>query len=62
MTEKMTDEELLEHIHKIRHLLDTYQKQLESGNQSIEVDNMREEMSRLNHLKLEARKRGLSTE
>ena len=62
MDKKMTDKELLEHIHKIRHLLETCQKQLEKGNQSIEIKDMKEEMSRLNHLKLEARKRGLSTD
>ncbi len=62
MEKNWNDEDLLEQIHKLRHLLDTYQKQLEKGNVTVDRKDMREEMSRLNQLKLEARKRGLTVD
>ena len=59
---KLTDEELLEHLHRIRKQMDKYQKLIERGENPVDVKQMREEMSRLNHFKLEARRRGLSVD
>jgi len=54
-----TDDELLEHMRRLRKQLDKYQLLIERGENPVDVKQMREEMSRLNHYKLEARRRGL---
>lgn len=62
MEKPLTDEALLEQIHRIRTQLDRYQKLIERGENPVDTKEMREEMSRLNHFKLEAQKRGLTVD
>ncbi len=57
-----TRERLLEEIQQTRERLDTIRIQLESGQSGVDYNEMRTDMSRLNHLKLEAKKRGLTIE
>jgi len=60
--ESLTDDALLEEIHRHRRQLDHLRQQLETGQGTVEAEDLRRRMSNLNHLKLEARRRGLSVD
>ncbi|MDX9752485.1 MAG: hypothetical protein RBU29_00895 [bacterium] len=59
MEEKISDQEIMEQIHMTRKWIEKFQELIEEHRGAVKIDELRKEMSRLNHLKLEARKRGL---
>ena len=57
--QNMSDEELIQLIKETRSTLEDYEKQLNESDNSVNKAGMRSEMTRLNHLKLEANRRSL---
>ena len=60
--ESLTDDELVEEIHRNRKQLEHLRVQLETGQGTVDPGDLRRRMSNLNHLKMEARRRGLSVD
>jgi hypothetical protein len=60
--QELSDNEIMEQIHEARKWIDKYQELINENKSEVDVKDIRKEMSKLNHLKMEARKRGLQAE
>ncbi len=58
--QNLTDDELQTQIYATRVKLDQYEDQLSQTDNSVDKAKMRSEMTHLNHLKVEANRRGLN--
>lgn len=59
---QIPDEELIQSIAETRRNLDEFEAKLNQSDNSVDKVAMRAQMTRLNHLKLEANKRGLDSQ
>ncbi len=57
--ENYTDEQLIDELEKLKKMMDNQEEQIPKGESDKSMEELRRVMSRINHLKMQAKKRNL---
>lgn len=57
--ENYTDKQLIDELEKLKKMLDNQEVQIQQGESDKSMEELRSVMSRINHLKMQAKKRNL---